>query len=74
MATNMLGTDVLGWRREAAEAALRDQGVECVETVVTTPPRGRATGSQRVVRQRAVTGGVVLTVAAEQRRDDVRRR
>ncbi len=65
--------DVRGWKRAEAESALREAGVARMEGIVVSPPRGRASGDQRVLCQaRRDDGAIILTIAREMVRDDTR--
>lgn len=71
----MSDADVRGWKRAEAEAALREAGVARVEALVVAPPRGRASGDERVLCQtRRDDGAMMLTVARAMVRDDARGR
>ena len=66
--------DVRGWKRIEAEAALRQAGVKRIGAIVVSPPRGRVTGDERVLRQvQDEDDVVILTLAREMVRADARR-
>lgn len=63
--------EVRAWRLGEAEAALCAAGMARISSIAIAPPRGRASGDERVVRQTtADDGAVLLTIAREMTRLD----